>query len=195
MSEARIAAIVLAAGESKRWGEGNKLLAPVAGIPMLRRTVEAVAAAGIRDLIVATGHQWRQVRASLKGLSVAFAHAPDFAHGMAGSLRAGIGAVPADCAGALICLGDMPFVLPETFRLLAATYDPRGPWMALVPTWEDRRGNPVLIGRPLFREIMRLTGDQGARGLLAAIPERVLEVPCGDSGVLRDLDRPGALLE
>lgn len=193
MSEARIAAIVLAAGESRRWGKDNKLLALVGGTPMVRRTVEAALAAEVGPVIVITGHQPQKIRSALKGLEVTFARAADFADGMAASLKTGINAVPADCAGALICLGDMPYVLPDTARLLAKSYKPRGPWVALVPTWEGDRGNPVLIGRPLFPEMLRLTGDHGAKGVLAGVSERVLEVPVGDSGVLRDVDRPAAL--
>lgn len=195
MSKGQVAAVVLAAGESRRWGADNKLLAPVGGIGMVRRTVDAILAAGLGPVIVVTGHEWRRVRALLKGLPVTFAHASTYATGMAASLKAGIGAVPPECKGALVCLADMPFVQSETYAMLADEYDPRGPWVALVPTWEDRRGNPVLIGRPLFPEIARLSGDRGARGLLEEISERVLDVPVGDSGVVRDLDRPEALTE
>jgi molybdenum cofactor cytidylyltransferase len=192
-----VAAVVLAAGESRRWGRDNKLLAPVGDQsmvrrPMVRRTVEAVLQSGARPVIVATGHQPRLVRAALKGLDVSFCHAAGFAEGMSASLKAGIAAVPPDCAGVLICLGDMPFVAPATLDRLIGAYDPHAGWMALVPTYDGQRGNPVLLGRPLFAEIMRLTGDKGARPLFAAIPERVAEIPVDDPGILRDLDRPDA---
>jgi molybdenum cofactor cytidylyltransferase len=193
MSEAPIAAVVLAAGESRRWGEDNKLVASIGGSPMIRRTTEIAIAAEIGPVIVVTGHQPQKIRSALKGLKVTFARAADFAEGMSASLKTGIGAVPADCAGALICLGDMPYLLPDTARLLAMAYKPQGPWVALVPTWEGERGNPVLIGRPLFPQILRLSGDRGAKGVLAGISERVLEVPVADSGILRDVDRPDAI--
>ncbi len=187
--------MVLAAGESRRWGPDNKLLAaiddgPKVGQPMVRRTAEAVLGSAARPVIVATGHEPRRVRAALKGLTVSFCHAADYAEGMSASLKAGIAAVPADCAGALVCLGDMPFVAPATLDRLIQYYDPAMGWMALVPTYAGERGNPVLLGRPLFAEIMRLTGDKGARPLLAAIPERVAEIAVDDPGILRDLDRP-----
>jgi molybdenum cofactor cytidylyltransferase len=193
MSETRIAAVVLAAGESRRWGEDNKLVAPIAGTPMIRRSVEVAIAAEIGPVIVVTGHQPQKVRSALKGLKVTYARAADFADGMSASLKTGINAVPADCAGALICLGDMPYVLSDTARLLAESYQPRGPWVALVPTWEGERGNPVLIGRPLFPQLLRLDGDRGAKGVLAGVSERVLEVPVADSGILCDVDRPDAI--
>jgi molybdenum cofactor cytidylyltransferase len=195
---------VLAAGESKRWGDDNKLLALVERAPMLRRTVEAVLAAAtpkpgepaavqIGPIIVVTGNQADAIRAALTGLPVDFAHAVDFAQGMSASLKTGIVATPANCDGALICLGDMPFVNPATLRALAAAYDPERSVLALIPTCEGKRGNPVLIGRPLFPAIATLSGDQGARLLLADSPGRVRELACGDPGILRDLDRPEAL--
>jgi molybdenum cofactor cytidylyltransferase len=160
---------------------------------MLRRSVQAIVDSGVASVIVVTGHEAEQVRAALDGIDVAFVHAAGFAEGMSASLKAGVGAVPAACAGVLICLGDMPYVRPESIRQIAESYDPADPWVAAVPVHQGRRGNPVLLGRPLFQEITRLTGDQGARGLLAKIQERVLEIAIDDPGVLRDIDRPEAL--
>jgi molybdenum cofactor cytidylyltransferase len=163
------------------------------GKTMLRRSVEAVIAAGIDPIIVVTGHESEQIRAALDGLFVRFAHAALYAEGMAASLRVGMETLPQSCAGVLICLADMPFVRAATLRMLADEYDPAGPWVALVPVFKKERGNPVLLGRPLFREVAELTGDQGARGLLAAIPERVREIRVDDQSVLRDIDRPESL--
>jgi molybdenum cofactor cytidylyltransferase len=190
-SDPPIAAIVLAAGLSRRWGTDNKLLAPLAGAPMIRNTVAAVLRSAARPVIVVTGHDAPAVAAALAGLPVTFRHAAEFAQGMAASLKAGIAAVPPDCAGALICLGDMPFVKPGTLDRLARACGP----MAVIPTWRGERGNPVLLGRALFPEIMHLSGDKGARALLGAVPDRVAELPVDDPGILRDLDRPEAPAE
>jgi len=157
---------------------------------MVRRTVEAVLKSAARPVIVVTGHQPRRVRMALKGLSLFYCHADDYAEGMAASLRAGIAAVPTTCAGALVCLGDMPFMMSATLDRLISAYDPKTGWIALVPTYDGQRGNPVLLGRPLFPEVTRLTGDKGAKPLLAAVPERVAEIPVDDPGILRDVDRP-----
>jgi len=186
----QVAAILLAAGESRRWGAGNKLLAPIGGTPMIRRAAQSVLASRVRPVIVVTGHQAEAIEAVLADLAVTFRHAPDFATGLSASLKAGLAALPEHCEAALVCLGDMPFIQPETFDLLADAFDPGLGWTALIPTFEGRRGNPVLIDRRLFPEISRLSGDQGARGILASIPERVREVAVEDSGILRDLDTP-----
>jgi len=159
---------------------------------MIRHTAEAILKSRIRPLLVVTGHEAAAVAAALSGLPLTFHHAPDFAEGMSASLKAGVGAVPVGCDGALICLGDMPFVRAETLDRLADAFDPVRQ-AALFPTFDGKRGNPVLLGRSLFADILRLTGDQGARALLTAIPEQVGELAVDDPGILRDFDRPDAL--
>ena len=185
-----MAAILLAAGESRRWGVDNKLLAEIDGKPMVRATAEAILKSSIRPLLVVTGHEAAKVCAALEDLPVTFHHAPHFADGMSASLKAGIASVPAECAGVLICLGDMPFVRPGTLDGLAGFHSDQA---AIFPTWQGKRGNPVLLARPLFADIMTLSGDEGARSLLRAIPEQVAELPVDDPGILRDVDRPDAL--
>jgi molybdenum cofactor cytidylyltransferase len=157
---------------------------------MVRATAEAILKSAIRPVLVVTGHEAAKVRAALMGLPLTFHHAPDFADGMSASLKTGIASVPGECTAALICLGDMPFVYPGTLDLLAEFYSDQA---ALFPTWHGKRGNPVLLGRPLFAAIKNLTGDEGARSLLRAIPDRVAELPVDDPGILRDVDRPDML--
>jgi molybdenum cofactor cytidylyltransferase len=129
-----VAAILMAAGESRRWGEGNKLIADIDGRPMLRRTAETLLKSGVRPVLAVTGHEPDAVAAALAGLDITLRHAPDYAAGMSASLKTGIAAVPDDCDAAMICLGDMPFVRPDTFRRLTGAYDPAAGWEALFPT-------------------------------------------------------------
>jgi molybdenum cofactor cytidylyltransferase len=160
---------------------------------MIRRTAEAILASTVRPVLVVTGHEADEITAALAGLPVSFHHTPDFTEGMSASLKAGIAAVPVECGAAMICLGDMPFVRAQTLDLLAEAYDPASGLAALFPAYEGKRGNPALLTRSLFADILRLSGDQGARALLHAIPDRVCEIAVDDQGVLRDVDRPDAL--
>jgi molybdenum cofactor cytidylyltransferase len=185
-----VAAILLAAGESRRWGAGNKLLAPVDGKPMVRRTAEAILKSTVRPVLVVIGHEAADIEAALAGLNLSFHHAQDFAEGMSASLKAGVAVVPSACAGALICLGDMPFVRPATLDRLFTAHTGQA---ALFPTYRGKRGNPVLLARSVFADIIRLTGDGGARTILKAIPDQVGELAVDDPGVLRDVDRPDML--
>src|SRR6185295_7826809 len=96
------------AGRSSRMGGPNKLLADIAGKPLVRIAVDQALAARARPVIVVTGHQRERVEAALAGLPVKLVHNPDFAEGLGTSLKTGIAAVPEDADGAIVCLGDMP---------------------------------------------------------------------------------------
>ncbi len=189
----RVAAVVLAAGRSTRMGDRNKLLAEVDGAPMVRRVVEAILASRARPVIVVTGHERERVEVALAHLPVTFVANPDYAAGMAGSLRAGIAAVPGDCDGALVCLADMPRLTAPILDALIEAFHPEEGRAIVVPVHRGRRGHPVLFARAFFPEIMALEGDVGARSVLAAHPEAVVEVAVEDPAVLLDIDTPEAL--
>jgi molybdenum cofactor cytidylyltransferase len=188
----RIAAVVLAAGRSTRMGS-NKLLADFRGKPLLRHTVETVLASGARPVIVVTGHQADGVRAALAGLDVAFADNPDYAKGLSTSLKAGLASLPADVGGAVITLGDMPLVKPTTIDRLIAAYNPVENRTIIVPVHGGERGNPVLWGAKHFTEMMKLSGDRGARALMERFAEEVVEITERSDAVLADIDTPDAM--
>jgi molybdenum cofactor cytidylyltransferase len=193
--EKRIACVVLAAGRSTRMGPRNKLLEELGGRPVVRRTVEAVLASRARPVVVVTGHQADEVEAVLAGLDVTFVHNAEFASGMASSLRAGIAALPDRLDGAIVALGDMPEVGPAHLDRMIAAFEPKEGRSIVVPVHEGRRGNPVLWGAELFAAMDRLTGDVGARQLMADSADSVVEVDLGSPAVHVDLDTPEALAE
>ncbi len=189
----RIATILLAAGRSTRMGGPNKLLAEVAGKPLVRITAEHALASRARPVIVVTGHQRDLVEAALEGLPVRLAHNPDFASGLATSLRTGITALPPDVDGAVICLGDMPQVSAGLIDQLISVFDPERGALVVLPTVAGKRGNPVLWSRRFFGDLMAVEGDVGARHLIGSYAEAVAEVPVTDRAVLSDIDTPEAL--
>jgi molybdenum cofactor cytidylyltransferase len=160
-----VAAIVLAAGRSTRMG-ANKMLADVAGEPLIRRTVRAVAASQARPLIVVTGYEGDKVEGALVGLEATVIHNPRYKQGLATSLQSGIEALPRAAQGAVVCLGDMPLVGARTIDALIARFAREPRPSAVVPTHAGEWGNPVLLSRALFLEIGMLAGDAGARQLL-----------------------------
>jgi molybdenum cofactor cytidylyltransferase len=189
----RIAAIVLAAGRSTRMGAANKLLADVDGRPMVRVAVEAALASQARPVLVVTGHQPDAVRAALAGLDVAFVGNSDFAMGLSTSLRAGKRAVPKECTGALVLLGDMPRIEAAHLDAMIAVFASEAGAAIVVPTHEGQRGNPVLWPAELFGEMLALEGDVGARSLMAKHALQVREIDLGTDAVLMDIDTPEAL--
>jgi molybdenum cofactor cytidylyltransferase len=188
----RIAAIVLAAGQSRRMGS-NKLLADLGGLPMIRKSVEAVLASQARPVIVVTGHEAGQLRAALAGLDVIFIDNPDFAKGLSTSLRAGLAAVPESADGTVVCLGDMPLVGGPQIDKLISAFSPAEHRTIIVPVHGGERGNPVLWGRQHFIRMAMLEGDRGARQLIDASPDEVTEVAMRSDTVLADFDTPESL--
>ncbi len=192
--ERRVAAIVLAAGLSSRMAPANKLLVTdTTGTAMIARVVDGILASRARPVSVVVGHQSDAVREALGDRPVSFVHSPDFAWGMAASLRAGVAALQESATAALICLGDMPLVGPGLLDRLIDAYDPDGGRLIIVPTCRGKRGNPILWDRRFFADMNRLTGDAGARSLLGTHAEAVAEVTIDDEAILLDYDGPGAL--
>ena len=189
-----IAAVVLAAGQSTRMAPHNKLLiADRTGKPMIARVVDNVLASQARPVLVVTGHRGEDIRATLSGRPVTFVDAPDHAAGLSASLKAGIAALPAEVAAVLVCLGDMPLVTGRVLDRILAAYDPDEGRAIVLPTHQGHAGNPVLWDRAFFAEILSLSGDTGARGLLKRHEEQVAEVEAGDDSVLRDFDTVDSL--
>lgn len=188
----KIGAIILAAGLSSRMGT-NKLLVDVDGKPMVRRVAEAACTSHADPVIVVTGHAAPQIETTLNGLKAEFVKNPDFAKGLSASLGAGLNALPEDCDGALILLGDMPAVDTALIDRLIAAFDPGEQRAICVPTRRGKRGNPVLWARRFFPEMLAIEGDVGARNLIGTYSELVCEVEAADDAPLTDIDTPEAL--
>jgi molybdenum cofactor cytidylyltransferase len=188
----RVAAIVLAAGLSRRMG-GNKLLAEIEGEPLVARCVRAVLASLARPVVVVTGHESERVRAVLAGDGLRFAQNPEPEAGLSASLRVGLASLEPGVEGAVVCLADMPWVSAAHVDALLAAFEADARRPICVPTWQGRRGNPVLWPARHFAEIAALSGDRGARALIDAHAAEVCTVPVGDAGVTRDVDTPDAL--
>jgi molybdenum cofactor cytidylyltransferase len=188
-----VAAIILAAGRSTRMGGPNKLLAELGGKTLVRIVTEQALASKAKGVIVVTGHQAEQVEKALQGLKVKFVRNPDFAAGLASSVKAGVAAVPDHADGAVICLGDMPLISADLIDRLIEAFAPDSGNLIAVPVSDGRRGNPVLWSRRFFNELMTLDGDIGARHLIARHSEAVAEVPVEGHGAFLDIDTPQAL--
>jgi molybdenum cofactor cytidylyltransferase len=135
----------------------------------------------------------RGVEKALEGMPVRLVHNPDYAQGLSASLGAGLSALEDDVEGAVIALGDMPWVSSEDIDSLIDAFEPREGHTICVPVHDRKRGNPILWSARYFDEMRRLEGDVGARHLLAQSDEDVCEVPTDNAGVLRDVDTREAL--
>jgi len=200
MSQAthHVAAIILAAGMATRFraadpANTSKVLAQLDGKPLLRHAIDAALASRARPVIVVTGHAQADVEAALTGLDIIIAHNSDYASGLASSLKRGLVAVPRDCDGLVVLLADMPRVSAAIIDRLIAALMAQPQALAVVPTFNGQRANPVVIARAAFPLLARIDGDQGARKVLQTAGDKVIELPIDDDAITADIDTPDAL--
>jgi molybdenum cofactor cytidylyltransferase len=182
-----VAAIVLAAGRGTRFGDEPKLLAQINGKTLVRYVAETAVGSSVDPVIVVTGHRSEAIEADLRMLPVQIVRNVLFAQGLSTSLKVGFSSVPATTRTVIVLLGDMPFVEAELIDALVDEWLKRGGSSALVPTFDGRRGNPVVLSRALQGNINGLSGDVGAGALLRGRLD-VLEWPTADPAVAQDID-------
>jgi molybdenum cofactor cytidylyltransferase len=177
-------ALILAGGAGRRFG-GGKLLADLAGAPVIRRVAERVAAAGFDEVLVVTGAEDAGIRAGLDGVACRIVYAADWGEGMAATLRSGLGAVEPASRGVCVFLGDMPLVPVELCAALIAQAEHAG--FAARPRCDGLPGHPVAFTRAAFADLAKLAGDQGATALLRARTD-VAYIETAERGALIDID-------
>lgn len=176
---------MLAAGGSTRFG-AQKLLAPAAGRPVVRWTVEHALASRVGAVHVVLGREGDAVRSALAGLPVRFVESARWSDGLSASLHAGVRALGAGAEGAVILLGDQPTVRNAVIDALLDAFAAGGRDV-VAAAYHGERGNPVLFGAALFAELLATTGDRGARDVIARDPARVTLVEMARA-MPRDVD-------
>ena len=190
-AEGSIAAVVLAAGASRRFGEDNKLLARIDGRTLIERVVNALAVGGVTDIVVVTGHDRTAVETALRGRPVRFVHNANWETGMGSSIGAGIAALDKSAAGALVAPGDVPLLTaPLVASLIGAFVDTERIVYPATQSGEQR--NPVLWPRRHFGALLALPPNAGAKALLQLVASECLAVAAEDAA-LSDVDTPADL--
>ena len=183
-----ITALVLAAGESRRMGR-QKVLLPFGDSTVLEEIMSAIEKSAVGSGIVVTGHNPEAVARLLVGRSLNTVHNAAYAQGMLSSIRAGLQALPDDTRGVMLFLGDQPQVSVPLIDHLCGTFQP-GSGQLCVPTFDGRRGHPLLFDRSYEDEILNDFDEVGLRGLLQRHEAKVCPVPWDNETVLVDLDTP-----
>ncbi len=190
-----ITGIILAAGMSTRLGRPKQLL-KVGGEFIINRVVDAALNSGLEKIIVVLGHRHREIqvamgaRLTVPRLKVVINR--DYRRGQSHSLRCGVQAIRSDCAACMFMVADQPLLdagtidlLIERFRLSASEI--------CVPLCRGKRQSPTLFSSRYYDRLLAITGDIGARGIIAAEPESVLLVEIDRQDVFRDIDTPADL--
>lgn len=165
----------------------QKLLLPLRGAPIVRWSVAALGR-HVDDLLVVTGADAVAIRAALDGLPARFAENPHPEAGQGSSIAVGASALAPTTEAVIIALGDQPDLPDAVVPALLETWRRTG--RAIVaPVYRGVQGTPVLFAAEAFPELVALTGDTGARGVVGARPERVARVAF-DTAMPADVDTP-----
>jgi molybdenum cofactor cytidylyltransferase len=189
MSHRRTCAVVLAAGRSRRMGGGvQKLLLPLGGTTVVGRVVDALLRSAVDEVIVVSGPDGA-VADALSHLPIRIVRNLGAGAEMLSSARCGLRALPNECEAVLLALGDQPGLTPQLVDEMLRAFAACGRGI-LVPTYEGRRGHPLLFSTSYRDEVLARYDGEGLRGLLRAHPDDVLEMPVAQPAVVEDLDRP-----
>ncbi len=186
-----IAAVLLAAGQSIRMGRSKLELPWKDGQSIISHVVDVFLQAGASPVLVVTGGMSEGIEASLRGKEIEVAHNTDFAAGgMLSSIKVGLRTLDRRAVeAALISPADLPLLRPTTVRKIIRTWENHKPPI-LSPSYEERRGHPVLVANSEWEAILRLAIDETLRDFLQQREEEISYLVVDDPGILSDVDTP-----
>ncbi|MGV1771591.1 nucleotidyltransferase family protein [Agrobacterium vitis] len=189
------AIVILAAGQARRMGgSAHKLLALFDGVPLIRRVVAISLASRAASVTVVTGHRREEVEACLLDLPAAMSFNAGFAEGMASSLITGLNSPDvADKDGVMVVLGDMPGLTALHLDALILAFESADGRAIIRAASGDVPGNPVILPEALRPALLTLTGDKGAKAIIAASTLPVIDVDIGPAALV-DVDTPDAIM-
>lgn len=183
-----VAAIVLAAGESSRMGRPKPLL-PMDGETFLGHLLAELSASLVARTVVVLGHRPEAILEAMPELASIAVVNPNYPLGQLSSLQVGLEALGDQLDAILMCLADHPFVTRGLIDAIILAHERTGRPI-VIPTHGGRRGHPTLFARPLFRELKAAPLSEGARAVVRAHADQVLELPTQEAGILADVDSP-----
>ena len=184
-----IAAVILAAGQSRRMGQ-PKMLLPWGNQTVIEHVVATFLSAGIEDILIVTGAEQERVEKAIDKYPIRKAHNRNYASGeMLSSLQCGLKALPEEAQVVLIGLGDQPQVQEDSIRSICQAYR-EGVSRLVVPSFHMKRGHPWLIARSLWDEILALQPPETLRDFLNKHAGEILYVNMETPTILADLDTP-----
>jgi molybdenum cofactor cytidylyltransferase len=187
----RTSAIILAAGTSTRMGAVKQLLR-LDDRPLLQHVLDHVCASGVSEIVLVLGASAGAIRREIDPHNSRVVINDSYIEGMGSSLKTGLAAVELEAEAAIIVLADQPFVQPATLDRLITEHH-RSKAQIVIPTYRGFRGNPVLLDRSVFLEVMALNGDIGCRAIFGSHVEGIVKLPVDDVGILLDIDRQSDL--
>ena len=189
----KICNIILAAGKSKRMNKKNKLLSKIKNSNLISKVVSASTNSNSAETIVVVGHQRELLEDNLKRFNVKLIFNKQYNQGMSSSIKMGISSLPEDCDAVIIMLGDMPDISTKLLNSMIDSFNPELKKYIIVPTYKNKLGNPALISRMFFPDILKLKGDYGAKSIIKQNMNIVSKLPQRTAATLLDIDNHSEL--
>lgn len=181
-----VSAILLAAGEARRMGILKQLM-PLGDKTMLEQTLDNLLGSKVSEVIVVLGYRAEEIRKRVASRPIKAVINPHYRQGMGTSIAAGLKFIDSQAAAVMLVLADQPFVDSQTINRLIAEFNRHHKGIA-IPTYEGKRGHPLIFSLKYKAPLSRLEGDIGGREIVKEHAEDVLEVPVDCEGVVIDID-------
>ena len=187
-SKYKITNIILAAGQSKRMLKDNKLLIKINKQTMLEKMIFTSLNSNANNTVLVLGYQSDIIQEIIQNNNITTVINTDYKKGLSSSLQCGISALPDDCDAAIIILADMPNIDNQVINRMINSFNPSKNYSIIIPTFNGKKGNPILLARKFFPDILRVKGDKGAKDIIINNKKSILEIPQKNSSVLNDID-------
>jgi molybdenum cofactor cytidylyltransferase len=181
-----LSAILLAAGESKRMGKPKQLM-PLGQSTMLEQAIDNLLNSAVDEIIVVLGHRAEEITKTIAAKPVKIIVNPNYRQGMSTSIIAGLILVDPQAQAVMLALGDQPLVNSQTINRLIDEFHNHDKGIA-VPTYQGRRGHPIIFAIKYKPKLLKLKGDIGGREIIKQHPDDILEVAVDSESVITDID-------
>ena len=182
---AKVSAIILGAGLSRRMGKENKLFLPIDGKPMIEWVIERVVASSATEIILVGSALSMGLLKKYEGMGIKLVENLHYQSGMTSSIQEGLTTASGD--GYMICLGDQPAIMTSTYNSLIESFHNK-PTSVVLPFFEGKKGNPVIFPKAIRGEILNHTEPEGCKQIIHENQHQVLKVKTEDPGILMDVD-------
>ena len=187
----KISCLVLAAGLSSRMSVGNKLLLKIKNITIIEKTIKNLYESNIDNFLIVLGHQSNLLSKALKKFKIPLIINESYKEGISSSIKKGISKMDNKSNGIMICLADMPKITSKTYNILIEKfkifYDTTTP-LIILPEYNGKNGNPVILSNHFFSELKKISGDIGAKFLIKKNKKYIKKVIINEKYILEDID-------
>ena len=181
-----MSSILLAAGESKRMGKPKELM-PFGQSSIVEQTIDNLLGSAVNEVIVVIGHRAEEVIRLIATRPVKLAVNPNYKQGMSTSIIAGLNLVDSQAQAVMLALGDQPAIDSQTINRLIKAFYTHDKGIA-IPTYQGRRGHPIIFAVKYKEKLLELKGDIGGRQIVKDHPDDILEVAVNSESILTDID-------